>query len=65
MAAHGASGRLESILTDTSVPLAKRSWAAATIELGMLTRLAAPETTRTDRAGGRLRGGAYSGEEKS
>jgi MATE family multidrug resistance protein len=37
-----AAGRLESILRDTSVPLAKRSWAAATIELGMLTRLAAP-----------------------
>uniref|UniRef100_N1QVD5 Uncharacterized protein n=1 Tax=Aegilops tauschii TaxID=37682 RepID=N1QVD5_AEGTA len=36
-----ASGRLESILTDSSVPLARRAWAAA-IELGMLARLAAP-----------------------
>jgi MATE family multidrug resistance protein len=42
MAAHAASGRLESILTDSSAPLAKRAWAAGTIELGMLTRLAAP-----------------------
>ncbi|KAM0922729.1 hypothetical protein ACQ4PT_005984 [Festuca glaucescens] len=42
MAAHGASGRLESILTDSSAPFAKRAWAATTIELGLLTRLAAP-----------------------
>jgi multidrug resistance protein, MATE family len=41
-AAHGASGRLESILTDSSAPLAWRAWAATTIELRLLTRLAAP-----------------------
>ncbi|KAI5001847.1 hypothetical protein ZWY2020_026497 [Hordeum vulgare] len=40
--AHGASGRLESILTDSSAPLASRVWAAGAIELGLLTRLAAP-----------------------
>ncbi len=41
-AAHGASGRLESILSDSSMPLARRAWAATTIELGLLTRIAAP-----------------------
>ncbi|KAE8790884.1 Protein TRANSPARENT TESTA 12 [Hordeum vulgare] len=40
--AHGASGRLASILTDSSAPLASRVWAAGAIELGLLTRLAAP-----------------------
>ncbi|EMS63521.1 Protein TRANSPARENT TESTA 12 [Triticum urartu] len=39
---HGAPGRLESILTDSSAPLAGRVWAAGAIELGMLLRLAAP-----------------------
>ncbi|KAF0921694.1 hypothetical protein E2562_013431 [Oryza meyeriana var. granulata] len=38
----GASGRLESILSDTSMPLARRAWAATTIELRLLTRIAAP-----------------------
>uniref|UniRef100_A0A0E0KFR0 Protein DETOXIFICATION n=1 Tax=Oryza punctata TaxID=4537 RepID=A0A0E0KFR0_ORYPU len=41
-AAHGASGRLESILSDSSMPLGRRAWAATTIELGLLTRIAAP-----------------------
>ncbi|KAL5219551.1 hypothetical protein ABZP36_020235 [Zizania latifolia] len=40
--AHGASGRLESILSDSSTPLSRRAWAAVTIELGLLSRLAAP-----------------------
>ncbi|VAH85688.1 unnamed protein product [Triticum turgidum subsp. durum] len=39
---HGASCRLESILTDTSAPLAERAWAAGTVELRLLARLAAP-----------------------
>uniref|UniRef100_A0A0D9VVU2 Protein DETOXIFICATION n=1 Tax=Leersia perrieri TaxID=77586 RepID=A0A0D9VVU2_9ORYZ len=39
---HGASGRLESILSDASMPLGQRAWAATSIELGLLTRLAAP-----------------------
>ena len=41
----GASGRLESILTaeaEASSPWARRAWAAASIELRLLTRLAAP-----------------------
>ena len=41
----GASGRLESILTaeaEASCPWARRAWAAASIELRLLTRLAAP-----------------------
>ena len=39
---HGASARLESILTDSSAPRAERVWAAGAIELGMLLRLAVP-----------------------
>uniref|UniRef100_A0A453GR62 Protein TRANSPARENT TESTA 12 n=1 Tax=Aegilops tauschii subsp. strangulata TaxID=200361 RepID=A0A453GR62_AEGTS len=42
MADGEAPGRLESILTDSTAPLAGRVWAAGAIELGMLTRLAAP-----------------------
>ncbi|VAH85659.1 unnamed protein product [Triticum turgidum subsp. durum] len=42
MADGEAPGRLESILTDSSAPLAGRVWAAGAIELRMLTRLAAP-----------------------
>jgi MATE family multidrug resistance protein len=44
----GASGQLESILTaeadawSSSSPWARRAWAAASIELRLLTRLAAP-----------------------
>jgi MATE family multidrug resistance protein len=40
----GASWQLESILTaeDASSPWARRAWAAASIELRLLTRLAAP-----------------------
>uniref|UniRef100_A0A453GR06 Protein DETOXIFICATION n=1 Tax=Aegilops tauschii subsp. strangulata TaxID=200361 RepID=A0A453GR06_AEGTS len=39
---HDAPGRLESILTDTSAPLAERVWAAGAVELRLLSRLAAP-----------------------
>jgi multidrug resistance protein, MATE family len=41
-AAHGASARLEGVLTDASTPWARRAWGAAAIELPLLTRLAAP-----------------------
>jgi multidrug resistance protein, MATE family len=40
--AHGASARLEGVLTDASTPWARRAWGAAAIELPLLTRLAAP-----------------------
>uniref|UniRef100_A0ACD5V3H5 Uncharacterized protein n=1 Tax=Avena sativa TaxID=4498 RepID=A0ACD5V3H5_AVESA len=39
---HGAGGQLESILTDESVPWARRMWAATAVEMRMLVRLAAP-----------------------
>ncbi|VAH85676.1 unnamed protein product [Triticum turgidum subsp. durum] len=39
---HGASCGLESILTDTSAPLARRGWLAGAVELRLLARLAAP-----------------------
>jgi MATE family multidrug resistance protein len=39
---HGAGGQLESILTDESVPWARRIWAATAVEMRMLVRLAAP-----------------------
>ncbi|XBI32860.1 hypothetical protein VPH35_056247 [Triticum aestivum] len=39
---HGASCGLESILTDTSAPLARRAWLAGAVELRLLARLAAP-----------------------
>ncbi|CAM0884903.1 unnamed protein product [Alopecurus aequalis] len=39
---HGASNQLESILSDESVPWARRMCAAATVETRMLMRLAAP-----------------------
>ncbi|VAH85700.1 unnamed protein product [Triticum turgidum subsp. durum] len=39
---HGASCLLESILTDTSAPLARRAWLAGAVELRLLARLAAP-----------------------
>ncbi|VAH85678.1 unnamed protein product [Triticum turgidum subsp. durum] len=42
MGGEDAPGRLESILTDTSAPLAERAWAAGAVELRMLARLAAP-----------------------
>ena len=42
MADGEAPGRLESILTDTSAPLAERAWAAGAVELRLLSRLAAP-----------------------
>nr|QEY08353.1 MATE efflux family protein member 1b [Crocus sativus] len=40
--AHGASGQLESVLFDTSVPWARRYRLAATIEMKLLVHLAAP-----------------------
>ncbi|KAG1347350.1 protein DETOXIFICATION 40 [Cocos nucifera] len=39
---HGSSGRLESILTDTSVPWARRLRLATVIEMKLLIHLAAP-----------------------
>ncbi|KAM3336060.1 hypothetical protein ACQJBY_030189 [Aegilops geniculata] len=39
---HGASARLESILTDSLAPRAERMWAAGAMELGMLLWLAVP-----------------------
>lgn len=41
-AAHGASGQLESVLTDGSVPLGRRVWLGSVIEMRLLVRLAAP-----------------------
>ena len=38
----GAGKQLESILNDESVPWARRMWAATTVEMRMLIRLAAP-----------------------
>lgn len=38
----GGGGRLESILTDSSLPLGERAWAATRVELGTLARLVAP-----------------------
>ncbi|XP_037418629.1 protein DETOXIFICATION 40-like [Triticum dicoccoides] len=37
-----APSRLESILTDTSAPLGECAWAAGSVELRLLVRLAAP-----------------------
>ncbi|VAH85681.1 unnamed protein product [Triticum turgidum subsp. durum] len=39
---HAASCRLESILMDTSAPLATRAWLGGAVELQLLARLAAP-----------------------
>ncbi|CAM0906353.1 unnamed protein product [Alopecurus aequalis] len=39
---HGAGKQLESILNDESVPWARRMWAASTVEMRLLIRLAAP-----------------------
>lgn len=41
-AAHGASGQLESVLTDGSVPLGRRVWLGSVIEMRLLVHLAAP-----------------------
>ncbi|XP_072957447.1 protein DETOXIFICATION 40-like [Typha angustifolia] len=38
----GGTGRLESVLTDTSVPWTQRIWSATTIEMKLLLSLAAP-----------------------
>jgi multidrug resistance protein, MATE family len=39
---HGASAALESVLNDSSLPWARRTWLASLIEMRLLLRLAAP-----------------------
>lgn len=41
-ASHGASGALESVLNDHSLPWARRTWLATLIEIRLLVKLAAP-----------------------
>ncbi|KAK1326583.1 Protein TRANSPARENT TESTA 12 [Acorus calamus] len=42
VADHGSHGRLESVLSDASVPFIRRTWGALSIEMKLLLKLAAP-----------------------